>query len=78
MNLFSVDFSVNELAFIRQALDGVTIKGADAKFLSHLQLRLENELNEIQQMLHQAEETKLEGLQQILQHEENKTLKKKS
>ena len=45
MNLFSVDFSVNELAFIRQALDGVTIKGEDAKFLSHLQLRLENELN---------------------------------
>jgi len=77
MNLFAVDFSLNELAFIRQALDGVTIKGADAKFLTNLQLKLENELNEIQQMMHRAEETKSEGLQQILQHEENKTLKKK-
>jgi hypothetical protein len=78
MNLFSVDFSLNELAFIRQSLDGVTIKGADAKFLANLQFRLENEINEIQQMLSKAETDKPESLQQVLQHEENKALKKKS
>ena len=51
MNLFSIDFSLNELAFIRQALEGVTIKGADAKFLANLQNKLEYEINQIQQVV---------------------------
>ena len=78
MNLFSVDFSLNELAFIRQSLEGVTIKGADAKFLANLQNKLEYEINQIQQMLTQSELEKQASLQEILQHEENKALKKKS
>ena len=78
MNLFSVDFSLIELAFIRQSLDGVTIKGSDAKFLSNLQTKLEFEINEIQQMLNKAEEAKVNDLQQVIQHEETKVLKKKS
>ena len=78
MNLFSIDFSLNELAFIRQALEGVTIKGADAKFLANLQNKLEYEINEIQQMLNKAEEAKVNDLQQVIQHEETKVLKKKS
>jgi len=78
MNLFSIDFSLNELAFIRQALEGVTIKGADAKFLANLQNKLEYEINQIQQMLTQSELEKQASLQEILQHEENKALKKKS
>jgi hypothetical protein len=78
MNLFSIDFSLNELAFIRQALEGVTIKGADAKFLANLQNKLEYEINQIQQMLTQSELEKQASLQELLQHEENKALKKKS
>ena len=78
MNLFSIDFSLNELAFIRQALEGVTIKGADAKFLANLQNKLEYEINQIQQMLTQSELEKQASLQEIRQHEENKALKKKS
>lgn len=78
MNIFSVDFSLNELAFIRQALEGVTIKGADAKFLANLQNRLEYEINQIQQMLTQSELEKQASLQELLQHEENKAVKKKS
>lgn len=78
MNLFSIDFSLNELAFIRQSLEGVTIKGADAKFLANLQNKLEYEINQIQQMLTQSELEKQASLQEILQHEENKALKKKS
>jgi hypothetical protein len=78
MNLFSVDFSLIELSFIRQSLDGVTIKGSDAKFLSNLQTKLECEINEIQQMLNKAEEAKVNDLQQVIQHEETKALKKKS
>ena len=78
MNLFSIDFSLNELAFIRQALEGVTIKGADAKFLANLQNKLEYEINQIQQMLTQSELEKQASLQELLQPEENKALKKKS
>ena len=47
MNIFSVDFTPNELNFVRQALDLVTVKGTDAKFLAGLQLKLESELAEI-------------------------------
>ena len=37
-------FTINELQFIRGALDIVTIKGADAQFLAQLQLKIEKEL----------------------------------
>ena len=36
MDLFAVDFSFNELQFLRQSLDLVSIKGTDAKFLANL------------------------------------------
>ena len=51
MNFYSVDFTPNELNFLRQALDLVTVKGTDAKFLSGLQEKLENELTQIKLMI---------------------------
>lgn len=50
MELFSIDFTLNELIFIRQASDVVNITGKDAKLLVDLQNKLENKILEIQQI----------------------------
>ena len=73
MNLFAIDFSHAELNFLRQALETVPIQGRDAKFCASIQIKLEQELEEITQMLKAEEESKILGLQQIVQHEEAKT-----
>jgi hypothetical protein len=75
MNVFSVDFTHSELNFIRQALETVPIQGRDAKFCASIQLKLEHELEEITRMIKVEEESKMMGLQQILQYEETKTTK---
>ena len=77
MNLFSIDFSHAELNFLRQALETIPIQGKDSKFCSHIQIKLEQELEEIVQMMKSEEEAKMLGLQQIIQHEETKTLTRK-
>ena len=75
MDLFAVDFSFNELQFLRQSLDLVTIKGTDAKFLASLQIKIETELAEIQQMQLQQEIEKQAALQEIVEKEEKKAKK---
>jgi len=77
MNLFSVDFSHAELNFIRQALETIPIQGRDAKFCASIQIKLEHELEEITQMIKVEEESKMLGLQQIIQHEDSKTSTRK-
>ena len=77
MNLFAIDFSHAELNFLRQALETVPIQGRDAKFCASIQIKLEQELEEITQMLKAEEESKTLGLQQIVQHEEEKTSTRK-
>ena len=37
-------FDLNELKLIRTALDVITIKGADAQYLSQLQIKIEKQL----------------------------------
>jgi hypothetical protein len=78
MNIFSVDFTQNELVFIRQALDLVTIKGNDAKFLAGLQLKLEDELTTIQRMIEEENTVKVESFNQIQQAEDKKLSTKKA
>jgi hypothetical protein len=80
MNLFSVDFSHAELNFLRQALETIPIQGRDAKFCASIQIKLEQELEEIVRMIKAEEELKTKGLQAIIQHEEEKvsTSRKKS
>jgi hypothetical protein len=75
MNIFSIDLTQNEITFLRQALDLVTIKGTDAKFLASLQIKLENELIQIIEILRQEEETKQQSLQDIVSREEKKSKK---
>ena len=77
MNIFSVDFSHAELNFLRQALETVPIQGRDAKFCASIQIKLEQELEEIAQMIKAEEESRMLGLQQMIQHEETKTTTRK-
>jgi hypothetical protein len=76
MNIFSVDFTHNELNFIRQSLDTVSIQGRDAKFLANLQIKLENELQEIHNMLNSEVQNKQVALQVALQEDAKKSSKK--
>ena len=78
MDLFAVDFGFNELQFLRQSLDLVTIKGTDAKFLASLQIKIETELAEIQRMLTQQDVEKQAALQEIVEREEKKAKKQSS
>ena len=59
MDLFSVDFLLTELEFLRQASDVVSITGKDAKFLANLQNKLENEIGQIQKI---QEDRKMQDL----------------
>lgn len=72
MDIFSIDVTPTEIAFMRQALDLVQISGKDAKFLASLQIKLENEYAQIQEMKAQEEAKKQAELQAI------KTKEKKS
>lgn len=78
LDIFSIDLSQNEIMFIRQALDLVTVSGKDAKFLANLQVKIEQELSEIEALKLQAENKKQAELQQILQQEQAKSSGKKN
>jgi hypothetical protein len=77
MEIFSIDLTLNELSFIRQSLETITIQGKDAKFLANLQMRLEHELSEIQRISQEEENKKLLGLSQAITADSQKTLNKK-
>jgi hypothetical protein len=65
MDIFSIDVTPTEIAFMRQALDLVQISGKDAKFLAGLQIKLENEYAHIQEMKEQEEAKKKSELQAL-------------
>ncbi len=75
MDLFSVDFTLGEIQLLRQSLDVITIVGKDAKPLASLQMKLENEIASIQELLKEAELRKHQELLQAL--ESNKKTKAK-
>ena len=66
MEIFSIDLTPNELNFIRQSLESVTIQGKDAKFLANLQMKLEHELSEIQRMKQEEEQKKMIALSETV------------
>lgn len=66
MNIFSIDLTPNEINFIRQSLETVTIQGKDAKFLANLQMKMENELAQIQRMIQAEESKKAAELSQVI------------
>ena len=58
MDVFTIELSQAEVAFIRQALDLVNIAGKDAKFLAGLQMKIETEMVEIQKILDKQKPSK--------------------
>ena len=69
MDLFSIDVTLNELFFMRQALDLVTISGKDAKYVANLQYKLENEITEIQKS---SEDEKTKALNKAIEIDKQK------
>lgn len=39
-----MEYTVNELALIRQALDQITVNGKDVKYVAQLQIKLEKHI----------------------------------
>lgn len=66
MDIFSIDLTHNELNFIRQSLETVTIQGKDAKFLATLQVKIEHELSEIKKMIQEEEQKKMLALSETI------------
>jgi hypothetical protein len=78
MNLFSIDFTFQELSIIRQSLDGITISGKDAKLIAGLQIKLESEMSDIVKMIEEEEANKKNQLEKITQEVSSKKNKQKS
>jgi hypothetical protein len=75
MNLFEINFTFNELTFLRSALDPISIQGRDARFVASLQMKLEQEIEEIKHMLQEAENKKMEDLQEAIKEDQKNTKK---
>lgn len=75
MEIFSIDLTVNEMQLLRQSLEIITITGKDAKFVVNLQLKLEQELAQIQNILKQAELSRQEELTTLMEADQKKTKK---
>ena len=73
MDIFTIELTHNEIVFIRQCLELPSITGRDAKFLANLQIKLEGELQQIEEMLRNAEEEKQKALEAIIESEKKKT-----
>jgi hypothetical protein len=55
MDIFSIELTLPEIQTLRQSLDVITIAGKDARFLASLQIKLENELQQITNMMTEAQ-----------------------
>lgn len=51
MDLFSIDFTPQEISILRQSLDIITLTGKDAKTIASLQIKLESEIAEIAKLM---------------------------
>jgi hypothetical protein len=66
MNLFTIEnLSLDEIAVLRQALNVIEIKGSSAQFIANLQIKVDNELNQIREMIAQEEAKKQAGIAKI-------------
>lgn len=74
MQSYPLDVNLNELLFIRQSLEVISITGKDAKFLAGLQQKIENKALEIQKKI---EEDKIKSLEQAIAIDAEKQSSKK-
>jgi hypothetical protein len=66
MNLFTIEnLTLDEIAALRQSLNVIDIKGSSAQFIANLQIKLDNEISQIQNILQQEDTKKQEGIKKI-------------
>ena len=66
MNVFTIEnLTVEEIKVLRQSLNVIEIKGTSAQFIANLQIKLDNELAQIMQMVAQEEAKKQAGIAKI-------------
>jgi hypothetical protein len=66
MNLFSIEnLTVEEISLLRQSLNVIDIKGASAIFVATLQVKLDQELSQIRNMVAEEENKKQAGIRKI-------------
>jgi hypothetical protein len=66
MNLFSIEnLTVEEISLLRQSLNVIDIKGASAIFVATLQVKLDQELSQIRNMIAEEENKKQAGIRKI-------------
>jgi hypothetical protein len=66
MNLFTIEnLSLDEIAVLRQALNVIEIKGSSAQFIANLQVKLDNEILQIKEIIVQEEQKKQAGIAKI-------------
>ena len=70
MDLFEINLTFNELTFLRSALDPISIQGRDARFVATLQMKLEQEIEEVKRMLQEVETQKMESLQDAIKEDQ--------
>jgi len=66
MNLFTLeDLTLEEIATLRHSLNVIDIKGSSAQFIANLQIKLDQEIKQIQDHLSKEENKKQEGIKSI-------------
>ena len=66
MNLFTIEnLSLDEIVVLRQSLNVIEIKGSSAQFIANLQIKLDNEINQIKLFLLEEEKKKQAGIKKI-------------
>ena len=66
MNLFSIEnLTVEEITLLRQALNVIDIKGASAIFVATLQVKLDQEISQIANILQEEQSKKQAGITKI-------------
>jgi hypothetical protein len=66
MNLFTIEnLSLDEITVLRQALNVIEIKGSSAQFIANLQIKLDNEILQIREIIAQEEKKKQAGISKI-------------
>ena len=62
MNLFTIEnLTIEEISLLRQSLNVIEIKGASAIFVATLQVKLDQEISQIRNMIEEEEKKKQEN-----------------
>lgn len=66
MNLFTIEnLTIEEISLLRQSLNVIEIKGSSAIFVATLQIKLDQEISQIQTMIEQEDKKKQAGIRKI-------------